>query len=751
MDWGVVRALRLGGGTMTLRRALVLLTLAVLAPMLAVVAAIHWHQFDIRRAQEEQANLELARAMAVRVEQYVQDMLCDLSILGGLISGPEPPTGAQITHLLTGAAGERPSVLLTALVDGEGRIVYSSDPRAVGISIAGREYFQQVRSGKDWAVSDMLISLVDQKPTFVVARAVHGGQGDFLGLVFTSVNPEVLSDLEIGPKRCGQGAVVVFDRQGTLVFRRPSVPLTWEKRRAWTRLDPMLRETLAGGRERVGEFVSPVDGQLRMAARTPVGDIGWVAGASRPVAETMAPVYQGLFRSLGLVVLVAAGSLIGAWLVGGRITGQVERLQSHAVALGRGEEAKPMGAAGIRELDEVAAAFSRMREQVAGREAALRESEERLTLAAEAGRVGAWDLDFPTKRLHWSAVYLKLAGLRPEEWGGRRDSFLDVLHPDDRERIMGMVEQAIAERRPTLVMEFRIVRPDGQVRWMRGEGRTFYDADGRPLRDIGVAVDITERKRAEDELRKAKDELEDRIGERTAELAQTVEELRRSNADLEHFAYAASHDLQEPLRQVASFVQLLALRYGDRLDENGRQYIDQAVEGAKRMSTLIKGLLDYSRVSTQARTITPTDVGAVLEEVLSDLHLSIKEAGAQVAADPLPTVPADRIQLAQVFRNLISNAVKFRHPDRPPTVRISAHRQDGAWEFRVCDNGIGIESVYYERIFEIFQRLHTRRYYEGTGIGLALVKRIIDRHGGRIWVESQFGEGSTFFFTIPVE
>lgn len=235
-------------------------------------------------------------------------------------------------------------------------------------------------------------------------------------------------------------------------------------------------------------------------------------------------------------------------------------------------------------------------------------------------------------------------------------------------------------------------------------------------------------------------------------LAQQARELARSNEELERFAYVASHDLQEPLRMVASYVQLIQRRYGDKLDADAHEFIGYAVDGATQMRDLINGLLAYSRVGTKGKEFQPTDCNMLVSRSLTNLRISIEESGAEVTCDPLPTVMADTLQLGQVFQNLISNAIKFRR-DENPRVAISATQQaqptQPEWVFTVRDNGIGIEPDQTGRLFAIFQRLHTRSEYPGTGIGLAMCKRILERHGGRIWIESQPGQGSTFFFTLP--
>jgi PAS domain S-box-containing protein len=287
-----------------------------------------------------------------------------------------------------------------------------------------------------------------------------------------------------------------------------------------------------------------------------------------------------------------------------------------------------------------------------------------------------------------------------------------------------------------------------------------------------VVTDISERKRAEEELRRAHDELDVRVHQRTRELKEAnaslhseiaerkraeealkrvVKDLARSNSELQQFAYVASHDLQEPLRTVASYLELLAMRYKGKLDEKADKYIFYAVDGASRMSTLINDLLAYSRVGSRGKPFSSVPLSAVLHKVLASLKSVIRENNAAITYDELPVVTGDETQLTQLLQNMIVNAIKFRRKDASPVVHLSAKREKNEWVIGIHDNGIGIDPAFKERVFAIFQRLHTREEYAGTGMGLAIARRIVERHGGRIWVESAPGEGATFFFTLPAQ
>ncbi|MDD1675640.1 MAG: ATP-binding protein, partial [Methanomicrobiales archaeon] len=229
-----------------------------------------------------------------------------------------------------------------------------------------------------------------------------------------------------------------------------------------------------------------------------------------------------------------------------------------------------------------------------------------------------------------------------------------------------------------------------------------------------------------------------------------VEHLKQSNEDLERFAYVASHDLQEPLRTITNFSQLLARRYKGKLNPDADEYIEYIVDGGKRMQALVSDLLDYSRVNRKDSAFLSIDTNDLVDDIIQNLYTRLQENTAVIVTEPLPPVRADPGQLGLVFQNLIENAIKFRREERP-RVHISAVREKGMWRFTVADNGIGIDPAYNERIFEIFQRLHTSDKYPGTGLGLAIVKRIIERYGGKVWVESVIGKGSTFYFTLPAD
>jgi PAS domain S-box-containing protein len=357
-------------------------------------------------------------------------------------------------------------------------------------------------------------------------------------------------------------------------------------------------------------------------------------------------------------------------------------------------------------------------------------------------------LDGGNNELYVSPQIEALLGFSQEEWLGNPVLWHRQLHPDDRERWNVEFAPTCGTAQPFRSV-YRFIARDGRVVWVHGEAKVVRDpVDGRPLFLHGVAFDITAIKQAEQDLKALNQTLEERVAERTQIAEQRAQELARSNAELEQFAYVASHDLQEPLRAVASFTKLLARRYEEQLDEQGKDWTERIVNGAVRMQRLIADLLTYSRVGRMGKAFAPTDCDRVFAEVCNNLRVAMEECQASVTTDPLPTVTADETELLQLFQNLVSNALKFRS-EGPVVIQVGARRQGAEWLFTVRDNGIGIDPKYVERIFLIFQRLHSRGKYPGTGIGLAVCKKIVEHHGGRIWVESQPGQGSTFCFTLP--
>ncbi|MGE5681569.1 MAG: PAS domain S-box protein [Bacillota bacterium] len=357
----------------------------------------------------------------------------------------------------------------------------------------------------------------------------------------------------------------------------------------------------------------------------------------------------------------------------------------------------------------------------------LRQSEELYRATFEEAEVGIAHVDLNGRFLKVNRKLASISGYTKEEMQAL--TFQQITHPDDLSDDLQYANKLLNGEIQTYQMEKRYIQKDGAVIWGLLTAAIVRDELGNPKYFIAIIEDIDSKKKNQTILQS------------------TLEELKLSNKDLAQFAYVSSHDLQEPLRMISSYLSLLERRYGNKLDSTARTYMNFSIDGAKRMSEMIKDLLIYSRLSARAKPFEPVDINETVNEVKKELRPDIEQTNAFINFSGLPVVRADKLQIYQLFLNLIGNALKFCH-GRTPVVTIKAERKENCWLFSVQDNGIGIEEEYFEKIFIMFQRLHTRDKYPGTGIGLTICKKIVEQHHGSIWVESEEGKGSRFYFTI---
>lgn len=368
----------------------------------------------------------------------------------------------------------------------------------------------------------------------------------------------------------------------------------------------------------------------------------------------------------------------------------------------------------------------------------IQEFNERLSLISKASHDAIWDWNVVTGEHYWGEGFNYL--FDEEIAGIQKDNhrWLQSIHPEDKESVFLKLQEILQDpSKSTFESEYRFIKKNKSFLYLLDKGTIIRNEEGKPIRIVGAIQDITRRKAYEESLRIL-----------NSELAKSIRDLEISNKELEQFAYVASHDLQEPLRMITSFLTLLEKKYKENLDEKGRSYINYAVDGAKRMRDIILDLLEFSRIGNIVEAKKKVNANDLIEEVLKLNSKVIQEKQAQIQVAPLPEIVCHPSAMIQVFQNLISNALKYQAEGVKPEISIDYTDKGKYWEFRVRDNGIGIDKEYAEKIFIIFQRLHQKEQYSGSGIGLAICKKIVEIHGGKIWVDSSLGQGSTFFFTI---
>lgn len=366
----------------------------------------------------------------------------------------------------------------------------------------------------------------------------------------------------------------------------------------------------------------------------------------------------------------------------------------------------------------------------------LQHSNDRYYAVTKATNNVIWDFDFNKNEVIWGEALTRLFGYKNltnhSKWWSEK------IHPEDSVRVITKFDMYIKSHQTDIWSdEYRVVTDTGEVRHIYDRGYLLFNKKGKPIRMIGSLEDISDRKEYENHL----EELNSQINKR-------VEELAISNAELEQFAYVASHDLQEPLRMVTRFLSEIDKKYGALLDEKGKEYIHFAVDGAQRMRILILDLLEYSKIGKFDQKIEPLDMNVLLSEILQFNEMALKENNATLIWENLPTINNRRTPIQLVFQNLIGNSIKYNKPKSQTEIKISYKDLGTKWQFCVSDNGIGINPVFFDKIFVIFQRLHPKQEFSGTGIGLAICRKIIETQGGKIWVESEEGKGSHFYFIV---
>ena len=713
--------------------------LAALA--LLPLAGLVFYNAEMQRreaaAEAENVALRLARMCANNEERMVESADQLLALMAEM-PGVRKLDAQACGPLFARELGHATGYANLGLLDAEGKVVASAKPVAMRTPAARQTFFKQALDSGTFAVSEFELEPDGEQAEMMCGAQVRSDDGRVAGVIFAELDLACMTDL-VSRLGLPPGVTIsVLNLDGMIMMRFPE-PEKWVGKSA---VEGALGRAIlqrSGSGTAEGEGLDHVRRLFAFTPLDPRHGLGAFLSAGIPEEIAFRPARRSEHRQLAMLAVFALAAFAAAWFAAEiLVLRQVRRLLRATQEVAAGDLRTRAGPAhGGGEFRELAQAFdtmasslekqSRERDEaekelerrVEERTAALRESESKLRAFITSVPAILFSIDR-------SGVITMAEGQGMEVLNFIKGGV--VGH--SVESYAGMPGLAESVKRALAGESFSTTMQLQQF-FFEVSYSPIHAEDGTVTGVTGVAHDITERVRAKEEL------------ERTAE------ELRRSNAELEQFAYIASHDLQEPLRMVASYTQLLERRYADRLDDAAREFIGYAVDGAKRMQQFIAGLLDLSRMGREPWALEEVNLQEVFGNAVANLRIAIEESGARVESGPLPVVRGDARQLTQLFQNLIGNALKFREPGEAPRVDVRADRDGDCWRISVRDNGIGLDPRFSERVFTIFQRLHTRDEYEGTGLGLAICKKIVDRHGGRIWVESREGEGATFFFTLP--
>ncbi|MDQ2693668.1 MAG: ATP-binding protein [Chloroflexota bacterium] len=717
---------------LTSRLAFVFIIYAVLLLLGVGVLA-----YDSGRDSLRSATVSELQATALEKEaaltRWVEDKRVDIAALARnpttleaaatlLTVSPDSPEGRTARDTLV--ANVRPRVDNGEFLDVNmlhpetGQVLASTAPAEEGKYRENRPYFLNGQTGP--YIQNLYYSLAIQSIAMTASAPLRAADGQLLGVLTAHLNLEEMND--IFKRRTGlhQTDDSYLVNTASLFVTQPRFILDSAVLQRGVHTEDVRRclQQQNGMVETRDYRDTPVIAVYRWL---PERDLCLVTKLDQVEAYGPARAFGGTIALTSTVALLAAAMLaIG---LSRTVTEPILALRAGAARFGQGNLDMRLPETSGDELGDLAREFNKMAEALAEQQTHLRRRAEQFfnitldllcTVSLDGHLIDlnpAWEhtLGYARRSLH-------------------RLPLTELVHPDDVSSTNAAL-QRVAHGMASIRFEARFRHQDGGYHWLAW-AVVISPQDGLLY---GAARDVTQRRQTEEQLRQQADELE------------------RSNRELEQFAYVASHDLQEPLRIVSSYVQLLARRYKGKLDQDADEFINYAVEGASRMKTLINDLLAYSRVGTRGKELAPVQMEEVFERVSRNLKIALQESNATLTHDPLPVVLADSSQMIQLLQNLIGNAIKFRDT-KPPRVHLGVRRQEEHWLFFVRDNGIGIDPEYRERIFIIFQRLHNQHEYPGTGIGLAICRKIVERHGGQIWVESASGDGATFYFTLqPAE
>jgi signal transduction histidine kinase/HAMP domain-containing protein len=716
---------------LSIRTRLSLLVVTAVLPTLAIIVYSAVEQQHVAMAVAEKDAFCQVENLADS-QKFIEAGARQL--LGALAELPEVRSrnAAACNRIFASMRRRFPDYVSLQAATPEGVVFASGEPLPAPVAVGDRKYFLDAVASGDFSPGGYIVGRITRRPMINYAMPVMDGDGRIVAVLQAGVGLDFLARSFSKAGLPDKGTLVVTDHAGTILFQHDSAQ-DMEGKKDDTRLFLAMQQAGSTGLLPGAASENPAPVRAFSAVRhNDTAPPYMYIRVTLPEESVYGPSRRGMLRNMFLLILATGMAMSVSRLMGKRsIAEPIERL---AGLSRRMEEGDLTVRSGIEEnwseigrlaraFDDMAAALAEREREMDGliRNALEANAKIEAIIAAIGTGITIQDTDF--RVIFQNQVHRAFMG----DHKGR--FCYEVYGHSPRVCDNCPVSMAYADGSVHTV-ERSMVREDGSRIDLEVTASPVRDADGRICAGVEVVRDITSRKRLENEI------------------LQSNQALEQSNRELRQFAYVASHDLREPLRTISSFIQLFRRRYEGKIDQDANEFIAFIVDGAARMQRLIDDLLLYSRVESKGRPFTPVDTGKVLDVVRANLGTAIAEAGAEVSSSPLPEVMGDENQLVQLFQNLLANAVKFRG-EAPPRIEVACVRESTAWHFRVSDNGIGIDPDYFDRVFDIFQKLHTRDQFEGTGIGLSICKKIVERHGGRIWVDSAPGRGAVFHFTLP--
>lgn len=726
--------------------------LVLLAALPALGLAVYTGMEERQMAENDgrSAALRVARVLSGQGQDEIQEAHQFLASLADMPQMRDGDPGA-CQDLLHPALKDNPGYVDLKLIRPDGQIVCSGMAADVSPDIPSRASFQKAAETGRMTTGDYGIDPRTGRAALPLFHPVLDPFGKVEGVAEAVLDVRWFNQLASQSKVQAGWTMSLIGQDGTILAQYPDGS-AWVGKKAPT--DPLLRSRLEQASEGTAEAAGPDQsaGLYAFSRMDPDTSPGAYVAVEIPSAVAVADEERILLRNLALLGLVTAMALGATWFFGDVFV--VRRIQSLLNATRRLAAGDLRARAGVKgrtgELDELARGFDQMAESLEQRSEQLGAAEAKYRTLVEQVPAVTYiaALDEKSTGLYVSPQLESLLGFTPTEWLTQPEAWLQQLHPDDRGRVLSELVRSRALSMP-FSTEYRVRARDGRIVWLRDQAVIVRDERGQPLFLQGILMDITERKHYEEQLVNLNEELERRVVERTSELSSTNTALEAANKELEAFSYSVSHDLRAPVRSIGGFAGLILAEYATQLPAEAERFIRLIRDNAESMDTLIEDLLDFSRFSRQPMKKERVAVSQLVDAVLAGARRENADRRVEFVIGDLPECEADPVLIKQVFVNLVSNALKYSRKRDAARVEVGSFREQGAIVYFVKDNGVGFDMKQAGHLFGVFQRLHSLEEYEGTGVGLALVERIIHRHGGRVWAEAAVDEGATFYFALP--